>query len=59
MRRKRFGGAYAAGEKQNQRFQFSFSEALKVEFQGLRVTSDGGLILVRKLDVSASLSPST
>jgi Transposase DDE domain group 1 len=31
-------------------FQLSFNAALKVEFQGSRVTSDGGLILVRELD---------
>jgi hypothetical protein len=38
------------GEKQNQPFQFSFNASLKVNFQGSRVTSDGGLILVRELD---------
>ena len=38
------------GERQNQPFQFSFNAALKVDFQGSRVTSDGGLILVRELD---------
>ncbi len=38
------------GEKQNQRFQLSFNSSLKVDFQGSRVTSDGGLILVRELD---------
>jgi len=38
------------GEAQNQPFQFSFNPRLKVEFQGSRVTSDGGLILVRELD---------
>ena len=38
------------GEKQNQPFQLSFNSALKVDFQGARVTSDGGLILVRELD---------
>jgi hypothetical protein len=38
------------GEKQNQPFQLSFNAALKIEFQGSRVTSDGGLILVRELD---------
>ncbi len=36
--------------QQNQPFQLSFNAALKVEFQGSRVTSDGGLILVRELD---------
>jgi len=38
------------GDKQNQPFQLSFNAALKVDFQGSRVTSDGGLILVRELD---------
>ena len=38
------------GERQNQPVQFSFNAALKVDFQGSRVTSDGGLILVRELD---------
>ena len=38
------------GEKQNRPFQLSFNASLKVDFQGSRVTSDGGLILVRELD---------
>jgi len=38
------------GEKQSQPFQLSFNASLKVDFQGSRVTSDGGLILVRELD---------
>jgi hypothetical protein len=38
------------GEKQNGPFQLSFSASSKVDFQGSRVTSDGGLILVRELD---------
>ena len=38
------------GEKQNPSFQLSFNASLKVDFQGSRVTSDGGLILVRELD---------
>jgi len=38
------------GEAQNQSFQLSFNTALKIEFQGSRGTSDGGLILVRELD---------
>jgi len=38
------------GEKQNQPFQLSFNSSLKVDFQGSRVTSDGGLILVRESD---------
>src|ERR1017187_10501631 len=38
------------GEIHNQPFQLSFNASLKVDFQGSRVTSDGGLILVRELD---------
>ena len=38
------------GEKENQPFQFTFNGLLKVAFQGSRVTSDAGLILVRELD---------
>ena len=38
------------GEKQNQPFQLSFNPSLKIDFQGSRITSDGGLILVRELD---------
>jgi hypothetical protein len=38
------------GEKQNGPFQLSFNASLKVDFQGSRVTSDGGLVLVRELD---------
>jgi hypothetical protein len=39
------------GETQSGPFQLSFNGSLKVDFQGSRVTSDGGLILVRELDV--------
>ena len=38
------------GDKQNQPFQLSFNASLKVDFQGSRVTSDGGLILIRELE---------
>lgn len=38
------------GEKQERPFQLSFNSELRIEFQGARVTSDGGLILVRELD---------
>jgi hypothetical protein len=38
------------GESQNQSYQLSFNSSLKFDFQGSRVTSDAGLILVRKLD---------
>ena len=44
------------GEKQNQPFQLSFNNSLKVDFQGSRVTSDGGLLLVRELDERLGLS---
>src|SRR2546428_2682240 len=47
---RRFGGAHPMGEIQNQPFQLSFNASLKVDYQGSRVTSDGGLILVRELD---------
>ena len=38
------------GESQKQAFQLSFNRFLRVAFQGSRVTSNGGLILVRELD---------
>jgi hypothetical protein len=38
------------GEIQNQSFQLSFNATLKIDFQGSRVNSDGGLILVRELE---------
>ena len=38
------------GESQKQVFQLSFNRFLRVAFQGSRVTSNGGLILVRELD---------
>jgi hypothetical protein len=38
------------GETKNQPFQLSFNKFLRDDFQGSRVTSDGGLILVRELD---------
>ncbi len=44
------------GETAPQPFQLSFNAALRVEFQGSRVTSDGGLILVRELDERLGLS---
>ena len=44
------------GETQQRPFQLSFNSALRVEFQGARVTSDGGLILVRELDERLGLS---
>lgn len=38
------------GEIQIRPSQLSFNASLIVDFQGFRVTSDGGLILVRELD---------
>ena len=43
------------GETPNELFQLSFNASLKVDFQGSRVTSDGGLILVRELDERLSV----
>ena len=50
------GGGWAVGERQEQPFQFSFNSALRVDFRSARVTSDGGLILVRELDERLGLS---
>ncbi len=44
------------GEKQNRPFQLSFNSSLKVDFQGSRITSDGGLVLVREMDERLGLS---
>jgi hypothetical protein len=44
------------GEKQDQPFQLSFNSSLRVDFQGSRVTSDSGLLLVRELDERLGLS---
>ena len=41
------------------RFQLCFNGLLKVVFQGSRVTSDGGLILVRELDERLGVSELT
>jgi hypothetical protein len=38
------------GERQNRPFHLSFNNALEIDFHGSRVTSDAGLILVRRLD---------
>jgi len=38
------------GESPSQPIQLSFNASLKIDFQGSRVTSDAGLILVRELD---------
>mgnify|MGYP005840012151 CR=1 FL=1 len=44
------------GDKQNRPFQLSFNGLLKIDFQGSRITSDGGLILVRELDERLGLN---
>ncbi len=56
MRSRRCGGGEAVGETQDRPFQLSFNSSLKVDFQGSRVTSDGGLVLVRELDERLGLS---
>jgi hypothetical protein len=38
------------GEKQNRPFHFSSNSSLKVDSQGLRITSDAGLLPVYELD---------
>src|SRR5438093_10598047 len=50
------GGGHPVGDSQNQPFQLSFNRLLRVDFQGSRVTSDGGLLLVRELDERLGLS---
>jgi hypothetical protein len=44
------GGRRRAGAKTNKPFQLTFDGSLKVDFQGSRVSADGGLLLVRELD---------
>jgi len=44
------------GEKQNQPILLSFNPSLKVDFQGSRVTSDAGSLLVRELDERLGMS---
>jgi hypothetical protein len=44
------------GDKESKPFQLSFHGYLKVDFQGSRVTSGGGLLLVRELDERLGLS---
>src|ERR1019366_3605912 len=44
------------GEKKNQPFQLSVNPCLKGDFQGSRVTYDGGLLLVRESNRRLGLS---
>jgi Transposase DDE domain group 1 len=44
------------GEKHSKPFQLSFNASLKVDFEGSRITSGGGLIRVRELDERLGLS---
>src|ERR1035438_190765 len=44
------------GQIQKLPFQLSFNSSLKVDFQGSRVTSDAGLLVVRELDERLGLS---
>ena len=44
------------GERQTEPFPFTFNGFLKVAFQGSRITSDAGLILVRELDERLGLA---
>ncbi len=44
------------GERQMRAFQLSFNSSLKIDFQGSRVISDGGLVLVWELDERLGLS---
>src|SRR5499427_10673600 len=50
MRSGLCGGGAAVGETQRGLFRLAFNGRLRVDFQGARVTSDGGLLLVRELD---------
>ena len=44
------------GESQNQPFRLSFNRFLGVNFQGSRVTSNGGLLVVREFDERLGLT---
>jgi hypothetical protein len=43
-------------EKHHGPFQLSFNSSLRIDFQGLRITSDGGLLVVRELDERLGLN---
>jgi hypothetical protein len=44
------------GDAQHQPLQLPFNSRLRIEFQGSRVTSDDGLILVREMDERLGVS---
>lgn len=44
------------GELQHEPFRLTFNGFVKVAFQGSRVTSDAGLILLRELDERLGLN---
>jgi len=50
------GNGGGGGGTQNWPFQLSFNGLLKIDFQCSRVTSDGGLVLVREVDERLGLS---
>src|ERR1700722_11151126 len=50
------GGRRPVGETETRPFQLSLDSSLRVDFQGARVTSDGGLILVREVGDRLGLS---
>lgn len=53
---KALGRSTLDRDKRNVPFKLSFNGSLKIDFQGSRVTSDGGLILVRELEERLGLS---
>jgi hypothetical protein len=40
-------------EKRHEPFQVAFNSAVRIDFQGSRVTSEGGLLVVREHDCHA------
>jgi hypothetical protein len=56
MRGGRSGGKHPVGEKLKKPFQLAQNASLKIACQALRVTSEGGLILVRELDERLGLN---
>ena len=56
VREPYYGRWHPVGELQTEPFQFAFNGFLKVAFQGSRITSDAGLILIRELDERLGLA---